>query len=110
MGEISPFMLMILIGLLASFFTLVASNVGATVLLVPLAMNLATQIGADPRTAALVVAVATSNTFMLPTHQVNALIMRPGGYKTVDYIRAGTGMTLLFIVVVLSILYFGYGI
>jgi di/tricarboxylate transporter len=110
MGKVTPFMLMVLIGLLSSFFTLVASNVGATVLLVPLAMNLAVQIGADPRMAALVVAVATSNTFMLPTHQVNALIMRPGGYKTMDYIRAGTGMTALFIVVVLTVLYFGYGI
>jgi di/tricarboxylate transporter len=109
-GEVTPFMLMVIIGLLSSFFTLVASNVGATVLLVPLAMNLAIPVGADPRMAALVVAVATSNTFMLPTHQVNALIMRPGGYKTIDYVRAGTGMTILFIVVVLSMLYFGYGI
>jgi len=36
------------------------------------------------------VAVSASNTFILPTHQVNALIMRPGGYRTKDYMRAGT--------------------
>ena len=74
------------------------------------AMNMALQCGADPRMAALLVAVAASNTFILPTHQVNALIMKPGGYQVKDYIRAGIGMTFIFIVVVMSILYFFYGI
>ncbi len=78
--------------------------------MIPLAMNMAVQSGADPRMAALLVAVAASNTFLLPTHQVNALIMRPGGYKVMDYVRAGFGMTLLFIFVVMVIMYFFYGI
>jgi di/tricarboxylate transporter len=73
-------------------------------------MNMAVPCGADPRMAALLVAVAASNTFMLPTHQVNALIMRPGGYKVKDYIKAGSGMTLIYITVVMVILYFFYGI
>jgi di/tricarboxylate transporter len=109
-GQVSPMMLMFLIGLLTTFFTLVASNVGATVLLVPLAMNMALKTGADPCTAALVVGVAASNTFILPTHQVNALIMRPGGYKTKDYVKAGTGMTILFAMVVLVMLWLFYGV
>jgi di/tricarboxylate transporter len=109
-GFLTPFTLFLLIGFLTSFFTLVTSNVGATVLMIPLAMNMALQCGADPRMAALLVAVAASNTFILPTHQVNALIMRPGGYKVIDYVRAGTGMTILFIVVVMTIMYFFYGI
>jgi len=110
MGQVTPFMLLLIIGLLTSFFTLVASNVGATVLLVPLSMNMALQAGADPRMAALVVGIAASNTFVLPTHQVNALIMRPGGYKTIDYVRAGTGMTIIYLVVMMAMLYFFYGI
>ena len=109
-GTVSPIVLLTVIGLLTSFFTLVASNVGATVLMVPLAMNMAGAAGADPRMAALVVAVACSNTFVLPTHQVNALIMRPGGYKTIDYFRAGSGMTILYMVVMMSMIYFFYGI
>ncbi len=110
LGSISPFMLLLVIGLLTSFFTLVASNVGATVLLVPLVMNMALEAGADPKMAALVVGIAASNTFVLPTHQVNALIMRPGGYKTLDYVRAGTGMTILYLAVMMGVLYFFYGI
>ncbi len=110
MGQVTPFMLLLIIGLLTSFFTLVASNVGATVLLVPLTMNMAFQAGADPKMAALVVGIAASNTFVLPTHQVNALIMRPGGYRTIDYVRAGTGMTILYLVVMMAMLKFVYGI
>jgi len=109
-GALTPFVLFLLLSGLTSFFTLVTSNVGATVLLVPLAMNMAVQCNADPRMAALLVAVMASNTFVLPTHQVNALIMRPGGYKVKDYVRAGSGMTILYIGVVMTILYFFYGI
>ena len=109
-GTVSPIVLLTVIGLLTSFFTLVASNVGATVLMVPLAMKMALTAGADPRMAALVVGVACSNTFILPTHQVNALIMRPGGYKTIDYFRAGSGMTILYMIVMMTMIYFFYGI
>jgi di/tricarboxylate transporter len=109
-GFLTPLNMFLLIGMLTSFFTLVISNVGATVLMIPLAMNMALQCGADPRMAALLVAIAASNTFILPTHQVNALLMKPGGYHVKDYIRAGTGMTVIFIAVVMFILYFFYGI
>ncbi len=107
-GELAPLTFYFLIALLTSFFTLVVSNVGATVLLVPLAIDMAMETGADPRLASLVVGVSASNTFVIPTHQVNALIMRPGGYRTVDYVKAGGGMTLLFIVVLMISLYLFY--
>lgn len=95
-GDPGPLLLMLVISLLTAFFSLVASNVGAVVLMVPLAMNMAISVNTDPMVAALVVAVSASNTFILPTHQVNALIMRPGGYRTKDYIWTGLGMTILF--------------
>jgi di/tricarboxylate transporter len=101
---------MLVISLLTSFFSLVASNVGATVLMIPLAMNMAFDIGSDPLVAALVVAVSASNTFILPTHQVNALIMRPGGYRTKDYVRAGLGMTVLYTGVLMLCLKFIFSI
>lgn len=109
LGEVPPWVLQACIAILATMFTLVMSNVGATVLLVPLAVNfaLAAQslgMDADPRVFALTVAIATSNAFLIPTHQVNALIMGPGGYRVKDYIRAGAGMTVLFLVVSLIML------
>jgi di/tricarboxylate transporter len=89
------------VAVLATFFTLVMSNVGATVLLVPLAVNIAIGAGADPAVFALTVAIATSNSFLIPTHQVNALIMGPGGYRVPDFLRAGGIMTVLFLVVMM---------
>jgi di/tricarboxylate transporter len=107
-GDVSPLVLLAVIGGLTSFFTLVTSNVGATVLLVPLCMNMALKAGFDPTIAALTVGIAASNTFILPTHQVNALIMRPGGYKPADYVKAGSGMTIIYIAVVIAMLHFYY--
>ena len=109
-GQPSPIVLLAVVGVLTSFFTLVLSNVGAAVLLVPLCMNMALRADVDPRMAALVVGISASNTFLLPTHQVNALIMRPGGYRTKDYAKAGAVMTVLFLVVELTVIYFFYGI
>ncbi len=106
---VPPWVLQATIAVLATFFTLVMSNVGATVLLVPLAVSIATAaqasgVDADPRVFALTVAIATSNSFIIPTHQVNALLMGPGGYSVRDFMKAGGIMTVLFLVVSLAML------
>lgn len=96
--------LQLAIGVLATIFTLVISNVGATVLLVPLAVNIAVQSGGDPAVFALTVGLATSNSFLIPTHQVNALILGPGGYRVADFLRAGSVMTVLYLIVITVVL------
>jgi len=87
------------LAIIATVFTLVMSNVGATVLLVPLAIQMALGVGADPAIFALTIALATSNSFLIPTHQVNAL-----SYKVKDFMKAGAGMTGLFLIVMLLVL------
>ncbi|MDH3647788.1 MAG: SLC13 family permease [Gammaproteobacteria bacterium] len=104
LGEVPIWTLQTMVALLAAIFTLVMSNVGATVLLVPFAINLALVSGADPAMFALTVAISTSNSFIIPTHQVNALIMGPGDYKVSNFIRAGSIMTVIFLVVSLVVL------
>ncbi|MDP2964320.1 MAG: SLC13 family permease [Sulfurimicrobium sp.] len=104
LGGLPIWVLQLAIAVLATFFTLVMSNVGATVLLVPLAVNIAIGAGANPAVFALTVALATSNSFFLPTHQVNALIMGPAGYKVADFMHAGGIMTLLLIGVMMVML------
>ncbi|MCB1787906.1 MAG: SLC13 family permease [Chromatiaceae bacterium] len=100
-GNMPVWVIQAAVAVLATFFTLVMSNVGATVLLVPLAVNIAIGAGADPAVFALTVALATSNSFLIPTHQVNALIMGPAGYRVPDFMRAGGIMTVLFLVVMM---------
>ncbi|PSL17109.1 SLC13 family permease [Shimia abyssi] len=92
------------IAILATAFSLVMSNVGATVLLVPLAISIAIAAGGNPAVFALTVAISTSNSFIIPTHQVNALIMGPAGYKVVDFVKSGGIMTIVFLVVSLTML------
>lgn len=104
-GDMPPIVIQTSIAVLATFFTLVMSNVGATVLLVPLAVNIANGVGADPAIYALTVAIATSNSFLIPTHQVNALIMGPAGYRVADFIKAGSVMTILFLVVSMTMMW-----
>lgn len=103
-GDVPVWVMQTVIAGLATFFTLVMSNIGATVLLVPLAVNIAVTIGADPAMFALTVAISTSNAFLIPTNQVNALIMGPGGYSVADFMRVGGVMTVLYLIVSLLVM------
>jgi di/tricarboxylate transporter len=93
---------------LSTVFSLFMSNVAATVLLVPFAIVIGRESGLDPRALALLVGVSVANSFVLPTHQVNALLLSPGGYRNADYIRAGGIMTLIFLLVATTMVYFFY--
>lgn len=103
-----PVLLYLFVGLMSTVFSLFMSNVAATVLLVPLVIAIAAISGLEPRPLALLVAVCASNSFILPTHQVNALFMGPGGYRNRDYIKAGGVMSLLFLAVAVGAIYLCY--
>ena len=103
-GGLPDIAIQAIVAILATGFSLVMSNVGATTILVPIAIGIAVATGANPVMYALIVGLSTSNAFILPTHQVNALIMGPGGYKVADFVRAGSGMSVIFIIVMLAVL------
>lgn len=102
--DVPAWEIQVVIALMATVFSLFMSNVGATVLLVPLSVNIAVATDANPAMFALTVAIATSNSFLLPTHQVNALIMGPGGYRVGDFLKAGSVMTVLYLAVSIAVL------
>ena len=102
LGGMPDIAVQIVIAVLATVFSLVMSNVGATTILVPIAISIALTTGANPTMYALIVALSTSNAFILPTHQVNALIIGPGGYRVPDFVRVGSGMTVIFLIVMLT--------
>jgi di/tricarboxylate transporter len=104
LGDVPELAIQVALAVLATVFSLVMSNVGATTILVPIAVSIALATGASPTMYALIVALSTSNAFMLPTHQVNALIMGPGGYRVADFVRVGTPMSVIFITVMLTVL------
>lgn len=100
-GDLPNWVIQLGLALLATAFGFVISNVGATIILVPVALELAVNVGADPRIYALIVAIASSNTFLLPMQQVNVLIAGPGGYNTKDFLKVGGGMTILYLITML---------
>ncbi|MDO9539344.1 MAG: SLC13 family permease [Methanocalculus sp.] len=100
-----PLIIMAAVAILTTILSLIISNVAATVLLVPLVMLMGAGTGIDPRALALLVAVCASNSFILPTHQVNALLMGPGGYTTRDFLKAGSVMTVIFIAIATTLIY-----
>lgn len=109
LGErMTPMLLLTVLAVLSCGFTLVISNVGACTLLVPLGMSIAGKIGIDPRVAAIVVGLGVSNSFILPTHQVNALYMGPGNYRTKDYLKVGVFLSLIYIVILVAMTYIFY--
>jgi len=109
LGDVPGIAIQLALAVLATVFSLVMSNVGATTILVPIAVSIALASGANPLMYALIVALSASNAFILPTHQVNALIMGPGGYRVADFIRIGSGMSLIFIAVMLGMVNLLFG-
>ncbi|MCE7792983.1 SLC13 family permease [Salipaludibacillus sp. CUR1] len=97
--------ILFVIAIISMFFSLFMSNVAATVLLVPLVIMMGNSLGIDPTGLALLVAVSASNSFVLPTHQVNAFIMGPGGYRNADYMKAGSLMSVIFLIVSVTMIY-----
>ncbi len=100
--------LLVTVGVLATVFSLVMSNVGAVVVLAPLVASIGILADVDPRPLVLLAAVCAGNSFVLPTHQVNALLMTAGGYRTRDYFKAGGGMTVVFLTVAVGFFYFAF--
>ena len=103
-----PLLLLFAVAGMSTVFSLFMSNVASTVILAPLVISMARIAGMDPRPLVLLVAVCAANSFILPTHQVNAMLKTPGGYRNADYLKAGGGMTLIFLVVVTPMFYFFY--
>jgi di/tricarboxylate transporter len=102
LGGASPWVLQACLATLTLLFSQVMSNVGATVMMVPIAISVAVATGGNPSAYALIVAVSSSNTFLLSSgHPALMMITGPGGYKGKDFLRVGAPLTVLVLVVTL---------
>ena len=91
------------LALLATGFALVITNVGATVLMVPMAINVALAVGGNPTEFALIVALSASNNFISVSNPVLSMVSGPAGYRGVDLLKIGAPITVLYISVVLVV-------
>ena len=89
------------LGLLTIAFSLVIGNVGATVVMVPMAINVALASDSSPLAAAMLVALSASNNFMTQSNPVLSMISGPAGYRPRDMWRTGALLTLFYLVITL---------
>jgi di/tricarboxylate transporter len=76
--------------------------------MVPLVLEMAGTIDLTAQVLVLQVGLCAANSFILPTHHVNALLMTPGGYRVPDYLRAGSLLSIIFVFVTTTMLYMFY--
>ncbi|MFH1907438.1 MAG: SLC13 family permease [Chloroflexota bacterium] len=87
--------------LMTALITEVMSNTAATVLVVPIAIDAARSIGANPQTFVMAVVIAAATSFLMPIgHQANVLVFGPGGYKFGDYAKVGLWLNIIIFIVV----------
>ncbi len=95
-GSFGPWASLCAVFLITFCLTEVMSHAAAAVLVAPIAYNTAIDMAVSPRPFFMAVAVAASMCFMTPiSHQSNALVMGPGGYKFFDYTKVGAPLNLL---------------
>ncbi len=99
-GGLGALVVMAGLFLLAALASQVMPNPAVAVLLSPIALTIAADMGVSPYPLMMTVAVSASAAFLSPVgHPANILVMGPGGYRFSDYTRVGLPLTLVVLVV-----------
>lgn len=103
--SLHPVLFVLMLYVMTNLFTEFITNNAAAVLMFPLAIAIAEQVGIPVRAAAVAIAIAASASFMTPIgYQTNLMVMGAGGYKFSDYTRMGFPITLIVMGVALSVI------
>ena len=104
-GDWGPVAVMAGLFILAALSSQVMPNPAVAVLLAPIALNTANDLGISPYPLLMAVAVSASAAFLSPVgHSANIMVMGPGGYRFSDYIKVGLPLTLVVLVVVILVM------
>ena len=104
-GSPSPLVVTGVLFVLSCGLTQFMSNTASAALLCPIGIAISKNLGADPKAVLMAIAVAASCAFATPVGTPpNTLVLGPGGYKFMDYVKAGTGLVLVAFVVSLVVI------
>jgi di/tricarboxylate transporter len=104
-GGLGPLVVVAGFYVLTALAAQVMPTAAVAILMAPLAITSAIDLGISPYALMMTVALSASASFMSPVaHPANVLIMGPGGYRFIDYIKVGLPLTLVCLVVVLVVL------
>jgi di/tricarboxylate transporter len=99
-GQASPRLVLATLFVITALLGLFISNTATAVLVAPVALAIADELGASPYPFAMIVALAASAAFMTPVSSpVNTLVVGPGNYAFGDFVRVGVPFTAIVLVV-----------
>jgi len=94
-----PLLLLAIIFILTSTITEVLSNNATVVLMMPIALGLAAELGLDPRPFAIAITIAASASFATPIgYQTNTYVYSAGGYRFMDFFRIGLPLNIVYFI------------
>ena len=105
LGDAGPWPVITGLYLLTAMATMIIPTAALVVLMSPIVLSAMAEFGLAPETAMMAVAMAASASFTSPiSHPANILVMGPGGYRFVDYLKVGVPLTLVVFVAVMLLL------
>lgn len=104
-GDVSLYLILGMIMVVTMTLSDIMNNAATSVVMAPIAISIAQQIGVSPDPFLMAVAVGASSAFLTPIgHQNNTLVMGPGGYRFGDYWRLGLPLEILLVVIGLPLI------
>ena len=104
-GTPSPLLVTAILFILSCVLTQFMSNTASAALLCPIGIAISKQLGADPKAVLMAIAMAASCAFATPVGTPpNTLVLGPGGYKFMDYVKAGTGLVIVSFIVCIIVI------
>ncbi len=96
--------------LLTALATTIVPTTALVLIIAPIAISTSSELGLDPKLLMMAVAMAASASFTSPiSHPANVLVMGPGGYRFMDYVRMGVGLAITVAATVLPLIVWVYG-
>ena len=99
-GSLGPHLVLAVLVVLSSLLSQGLDGAPTVVLLTPVVLKVASGLGLSPYPMMMGVALAASAAFMTPfSHKANLLVMGAGGYRSADYLKVGTPLTIVILIV-----------
>ena len=105
LGDAGPWPVIMGLYVLTAMATMIIPTAALVVLMSPIVLSAMADMGLQPETAMMAVAMAASASFTSPiSHPANILVMGPGGYRFVDYLKVGVPLTIVVFIAVMVLL------
>ncbi|WP_027670312.1 SLC13 family permease [Rheinheimera baltica] len=104
LGQFGPLAVMAGLYLVTTLGTLVIPTVALVLIMAPIGIMLSSSLGINAQSAMMVVAVAATSLASPVSHAANTLVMGPGGYRFIDYLKVGGPLSLLLFIITMLLL------